>query len=349
MGVLSSIKKRFGRRKNYERKITEGLNRAYSNATPGELNLDQDRRPLVFVSDLHKGTGDGADDFRKCVEAYQTCLGHYEREGYRLFVLGDVEELWEDWPSKVIEKYRGTFELEQKFYDAGDRYERLWGNHDDLWKDPKQVTKHLDDIYKGIKVHEAMKIGVRSGGEDGILFLVHGHQGTAASDSKSRIPRLFVRYVWRNIQRITKRSLNTPATEFGLRLRHNRAMYDWAERHPDPVVMVAGHTHKPVFWERPGPAQQFTQTRPEIGRPGTQDQPAAPSKDQFKVPCYFNTGCCAFSDGDVTAIEIKDGKIRLVRWLDDDGRPQAKVLTAEEDLGDVFNRVATKAPRPGTP
>jgi hypothetical protein len=42
----------------------------------------------------------------------------------------------------------------------------------------------------------------------------------------------------------------------------------------------------------------------------------------------------------VTAIEIKDGKIRLVRWLDDENRPQAKVLTAEEDLADVFGRVA---------
>jgi hypothetical protein len=38
-------------------------------------------------------------------------------------------------------------------------------------------------------------------------------------------------------------------------------------------------------------------------------------------PCYFNTGCCSFSDGDVTGIEIAEGYIRLVKWLNDAGRP----------------------------
>jgi hypothetical protein len=31
-------------------------------------------------------------------------------------------------------------------------------------------------------------------------------------------------------------------------------------------------------------------------------------------PCYFNTGCCSFPDGDITGLEIADGEIRLVRW-----------------------------------
>ena len=31
-------------------------------------------------------------------------------------------------------------------------------------------------------------------------------------------------------------------------------------------------------------------------------------------PCYFNTGCCSFPDGDITGLEIADGMIRLVRW-----------------------------------
>ena len=337
MGVLDRFKK--WQQRNYEQKINAGLNRAYGNTTPRDLDLDVDKRPLVFLSDLHKGTRDSADDFQKCEDAYRTCLGHYYENGYRLFVLGDVEELWEDWPGKVIEKYRGMFELERRFHDDK-RYERFWGNHDDLWKDPKQVAKHLDQFFKDVSVHEAMKLRVKLGGKDrGVLFLVHGHQGTAASDSKSKIPRLFVRYVWRNVQRITKKSLNTPATEFGLRLRHNRAMYDWAEAHPERLVMIAGHTHKPVFWTRPaGDQDGFSPTRPEIGASGTTEQPTTPSTDPFKVPCYFNTGCCAFTDGDVTAIEIKDGKIRLVRWLDDEGRPQAKVLTAEEDLADVFSK-----------
>jgi UDP-2,3-diacylglucosamine pyrophosphatase LpxH len=336
LGILDIITK-----KNYEKRIFEGLTKAYDNTQEQRLNLDE--QPLVFVSDLHKGTRDGADDFRICENAYRTCLDHYYKEGFRLLVVGDVEELWEDWPGKVIEKYKATLELEAKFHDDNRRYERLWGNHDDLWNDPKQVAKHLHQFYPGLTVHEAMKFRVRSGDRDlGILFVVHGHQGTADSDSKSKIPRLFVRYVWRNIQRITKRSLNTPAKDYDLRLRHNRAMFEWAKRHRDPVVMVAGHTHKPVFWKRPAQAADFELTRPELAvSEAEQQRPGAPA-DPFTVPCYFNTGCCAFSDGDVTAIEIRDGKVRLVRWLDDEGRPQAQVLTAEEDIGDVFDRVKAK-------
>jgi hypothetical protein len=60
-------------------------------------------------------------------------------------------------------------------------------------------------------------------------------------------------------------------------------------------------------------------------------------------PCYFNTGCCCFGDGDVTALEIADGEIRLVRWPDDEGRPRPRVLE-HADLRAVLRTVAT-APR----
>lgn len=53
------------------------------------------------------------------------------------------------------------------------------------------------------------------------------------------------------------------------------------------------------------------------------------------LPCYFNTGCCCFEDGDITGIEISEGQIRLVRWPDDEGNPRGKVLEAGS-LKDVF-------------
>ncbi len=31
-------------------------------------------------------------------------------------------------------------------------------------------------------------------------------------------------------------------------------------------------------------------------------------------PCYFNSGCCCFDDGDITGLEIENGLIRLVKW-----------------------------------
>jgi hypothetical protein len=33
-------------------------------------------------------------------------------------------------------------------------------------------------------------------------------------------------------------------------------------------------------------------------------------------PCYFNTGCCSFSDGDITGIELHQGQIALIKWND---------------------------------
>jgi hypothetical protein len=43
-------------------------------------------------------------------------------------------------------------------------------------------------------------------------------------------------------------------------------------------------------------------------------------------PSYFNSGCCCFSDGDVTGIEIADGFIRLIKWETTDQGSIRKVL-----------------------
>ena len=69
---------------------------------------------------------------------------------------------------------------------------------------------------------------------------------------------------------------------------------------------------------------------------------------QVRPPCYFNTGCCSFPDGDVTGLEIADEEIRLVRWpanlreirgeeLGVD--PQRRILETE-DLEHVFAAVS---------
>ena len=51
-------------------------------------------------------------------------------------------------------------------------------------------------------------------------------------------------------------------------------------------------------------------------------------------PSYFNTGCCCFSDGDITGIEIAEGCIRLIKWTLIDEKPQRMVLE-ERTLGAV--------------
>ncbi len=55
----------------------------------------------------------------------------------------------------------------------------------------------------------------------------------------------------------------------------------------------------------------------------------------MEKPCYFNTGCCCYADGDITGLELAEGEIRLVRWPDDAGRPRPKIL-ATASLKDVL-------------
>lgn len=61
-----------------------------------------------------------------------------------------------------------------------------------------------------------------------------------------------------------------------------------------------------------------------------------PCGDTIKpVPCYFNTGCCKFDDGDITGIELEDGAIRLVKWSSEQPQRGSQVLE-EGRLADVF-------------
>src|SRR6185295_8318677 len=41
---------------------------------------------------------------------------------------------------------------------------------------------------------------------------------------------------------------------------------------------------------------------------------------------YFNSGCCCFSDGDITGLEIENGFIRLIKWSLEDESPQRSAL-----------------------
>jgi hypothetical protein len=76
-----------------------------------------------------------------------------------------------------------------------------------------------------------------------------------------------------------------------------------------------------------------------VPRPVAQDRAPLP----VDPPCYFNTGCCSFGDGDITALEIDRGEIRLVRWPNDADEPLPKEL-AKAEVREVLARVAESAP-----
>jgi len=305
----------------------------------------------VIFSDHHKGRRDGADDFWICERAYNAALGYYLERGHELFVLGDAEELWENDPEPVLEKYRTTLELEAEFHAHG-RYTRFFGNHDLEWRRPDHVAKWLqplfDDVARGLvppaeprplEVLEAAKLVLKRGGrKEGLLFLFHGHQGTPLSDYLAWASEPLVRHGWRRIQRRRGLPSTSPARNYNLREEHERAAAEWAKRPRPPreefqPIAIAGHTHRPVFADR-------TQEQPSDDQIKAKDNElrearlAHQSTDVLRArleylkasvayyedpepvvpPAYFNTGCCSFGDGDVTGIEITAEEIKLVRW-----------------------------------
>jgi hypothetical protein len=352
----------------YRAQVAAALDRAYQRAIDAEggdtRQIDLATARYVVFSDQHKGARNGADDFQRCERAYNAALAYYFTDGYSLVELGDVEELWEERPGPVVAAYEHSLMLSSRFYTAG-RYLRIYGNHDDAWSFRDQVERHLADVYgKDLVVYESVRLRVMDGERDcGVIWFVHGHQGTTESDRFSWLARLPVRYIWRPIQRLFNISLNSPAKDWVLRERHNIALYNWASVQPR-LLLIAGHTHRPVFQSKSHAQllieairmaeEQYTlapddtavrrgiaELHAELEWVRAQDEKQPGSEGRagrvvpIERPSYFNTGCCCFSDGDITGIELADGEIRLVRWPGDDGQPRPQIL-ARLRLAAVF-------------
>lgn len=319
--------------------IFKALDQAYK--TAHRIQLDGKDSRWIFFSDHHRGRKDGADDFAVCEANYLKALDHYFEEDYTLCLLGDVEEFWENSPLMVMANYMEVLKSERRFYKA-QRLHRIWGNHDDDWRIAEPVSDHLGELFPKIKVNESIVLELANGGLKREMLLIHGHQGTLDSDRWAWLSRLFVRFIWRNIQRLFKVPLSTPSTNMRLKSNHDKAMYEWAEHH-DRVV-ICGHTHHPVFMSythadrikhelngliavhKESPSADTEQAISDLQeqiRKVENEEGISKIKAKPK-PFYFNTGCCSFSDGDITGIEIAEGEIRLIKWSNKDG--QRKVL-----------------------
>lgn len=315
--------------------IFKALDKSYEEAYRIPMTCD-DVRWIIF-SDHHRGSKDGADDFMPCEHTYLNALNHYDTEDYTLCLLGDVEEFWENNPLNVMRKYLNVLQSEKRFWDK-EKLHRIWGNHDDDWRFAELLTDHLGGLFPKIKVNESLVLELSDGNSCRDVLLVHGHQGTLDSDRWAWLSRLFVRFIWRNVQRIFKVPLSTPSNNIKLKSEHDKAMYEWADKR-DKVV-ICGHTHHPVFMSY----TQADRTKEELnGLVASQkESPSEEKKEAITVlqeeirkierdegqsqikskpkPFYFNSGCCSFSNGDITGLELSDGEIRLVKWSAKDGK-----------------------------
>ncbi len=362
------------KRTGYYKRIAGGLSREYDRHGGTEtIGFDLKRDKFVITSDHHKGTRDGSDDFRKCEKAYNAALEFYYAAGYTLVILGDAEDLWECKTASVFESYAGTMSLEARFHTAG-RLFKIAGNHDECWSEKVNIERYIAPLYNTVNkntfISDSLRLSIKKNGSTmGEMFLVHGHQGTLSSDRYRRISKFLVRNVWRNIQRITGIKSTTPRSDPRLRDRHHRAMYSWAHsqcKNGRRLVLIAGHTHLPVFLstdiagkimrELKGLNDRLSKTRIAGNKMLANDLEMqmvdknnelliARSRNSIEegyageLPCFFNTGCCSFSDGDITALELAEGEIRLVRWPDDNGRLTKKLLDRADLERDVYARL----------
>jgi UDP-2,3-diacylglucosamine pyrophosphatase LpxH len=349
----------------YEEDIFRGLQRV-KERIPEKEEVELQDLKLIILSDQHRSQGDSADDFKMCKPAYHAALGYYLESGYTLYLLGDVEELWESRPKNITGEYQDTLKLEKSFVEKG-KYKRFWGNHDDDWQYPRKFSRYLKKYIakdgEDALAYEGHVISVHHRGKKlGELLFLHGHQGTFDADRFARLSKIVVRYIWRPFQRLTKIKSTTPATDFQLRLKHELAMHNWASQHKG-LILISGHTHHPAFsseshesflkngiaslkqkLKKKKDTSKIKKIQAEIeAKSARLDLVLAKSNGvildipEEKKPCYFNTGCCSFSDGNITGIEIDQGIIRLVRWPDDQGNPKKKVLR-EEQLIQIFKR-----------
>ena len=262
------------------------LTRIFNNAKRISFS-DEDR--LVFFSDVHRGNNSWADEFARNEMVYTFALQHYYDAGFTYVEVGDGDELLK---FKYVEPIRiahePVYRLLQKF-NRDDRLHYIFGNHDNEYRRPELVhyklnrifnpiTEEVEILFDDFKAHEALVFHHEETGVD--FFTVHGHQGDDLFHRFIWLNGVLLRLIWRPLQMLGFQDPGSVAQNMYKRQKVEEALMQWAAEHDQP--MIAGHTHKERF--------------PKKGKPP-----------------YFNTGCVV-NPRKITCIEIKNGKIALIRW-----------------------------------
>ncbi len=266
---------------------------------------------FALMSDCHRGVGDWSDNFLKNQSLYHAALTHYYQNDYTYIELGDGDELWENRDmQKIIEAHSNTFRLLSDFYHENRLY-MLYGNHDYVKKRQKFIGHNLKDYYcesecckiplmPGICAYESLLLENRLTGHR--IFLVHGHQGDILNDILWKLSRFLVRYLWRPLELIAFHDPTSAAKNNSKKGAVERRLSDWASSNSQ--MLITGHTHRPMF-----PANENSY--------------------------YYNCGSCVHPQS-VTALEICDEKIQLVKWS----------MQTREDLGLYVGREILAGPVP---
>jgi predicted phosphodiesterase len=292
------------------------------------LNIDLNADKFIVFSDHHKGNRDHSDDFANNEPNYLAALDYYLLNKFTYINLGDSEELWKYTPEQVISKNIKALRAEAKFQEEK-KYYRTFGNHDITWKNKLDVDWWFKNIFHlPLPVWEGILLKAKIDGKPLSIFLTHGHQGDKMSDNNS-FSTWMVAHIWRPVQRYLQINVNTPAKDFWLRDKHNIMMYEWCSRREN-LLLITGHTHKPVF----ASGKYSDHENNDI------EKSVAGGKKTSLKSSYFNSGCCCYNDGDITGIEIADGKVSLVKWHLQNNSSERVVLeeaTLQQIASDLSN------------
>ena len=314
------------------------------------ISFDPYKGKFIIFSDQHKGARDAADDFRHAEKNYLAALNYYWENGFRFINLGDCEELWENKPATVIQHNEAVLKAEACFLQE-DRYYRIYGNHDLEWKYDIQRNWFLKPLFgEKLKIYEGALLTTNYNNKSYSIFLAHGHQGDQKSDGNA-FSTWFVAAIWTPIQRFLDISIDSIADSFELVDKHNIIMYEWSVTQQD-LLFISGHTHKPVFAsldhiERL--TRQMEKAKQHNNKEGLQSLAAELERRKMEYagkqfhktmvkPCYFNSGCCCFGDGDVTGIEIEGDNIRLIKWEEDKGVIR-RIILEQSPLSYIFDKL----------
>lgn len=323
-------------------KVFQSLTKLYSNILNGEtgwgpvIDIDTATTRIIIFSDQHKGGKNGADDFWVAEKNYTTALQYYYDAGFTFINLGDCEELWENNVWKVKKNNALAFTAEKKFADRKQLI-KIFGNHDLFWDSDPFAFLQLESIYgQRIKVYEGVVLAMQYNDAPAYIFCTHGHQGDKHSDGNT-FSKFFVSNIWGPLQAYLGINANGPSDNKQLKSLHNEMMYEWSINNP-ATILVTGHTHQPVFQSLTALERLYKALQAVPAASGEakkirglinirEKEVASVAVDYLQMkPSYFNTGCCCYSDGDITGIEIVDGNINLIKWTTTDGRPQRELL-----------------------
>ncbi len=301
---------------------------------------------FIIFSDQHKGRRNGADDFAASEQNYIAALRYYYENDFCFINLGDCEELWENTLAQVKKHNINAFAAEKVFL-LKNAYYKIFGNHDLYWSNDPLAGIELETLYGvKLKTYEGAVIILNTGHKNLRIFCTHGHQGDARSDG-NWFTKFFIARLWAPLQAYLRINTNEPSNNEYKKTVHNEIMYQWAATQKD-TILITGHTHQPVFEslthiERLNRQWFWATQHNDLDTVNKIYEQVKPYRERFDTivldypaysPNYFNTGCCCFSDGDITGIEIENNCIRLIKWKRK-GETAERMLLEEKNLAEL--------------